>query len=209
MMLMNNFLKMLYLNMNVKITIILILFILLTSSLTVTAWENCPFGEINEPFPGTCGRYTDLDNDKICDLSQPAPEKRINSNEEDNENYQDINVFSSARGQSNNSRINYYFLPILCILCIFYFLTYTLSKKKKIKIFQHRKIWNVILLVTFLISGIFGIILAILISYGIKLNFYSDLLFWHVEFGIAMAIISIFHIAWHWKYFKKIVNKNG
>jgi hypothetical protein len=195
--------------MNLIVILSFFLFILLTGSLTVNAWENCPFGEINEPFPGTCGRYTDSDNDNICDLSQTAPENRYNLNGEENETQEDINATSSSSGQSNNSRINYYFLPILIVLSIFYFITYTLSKKKKIKIIQHRKIWNVILLITFLISGIFGIILAILISYGIRLTFYSDLLFWHVEFGIAMAIISIFHIAWHWKYFKKIVKRNS
>jgi hypothetical protein len=193
----------------VKITIFsLLLFFLIGSSLVV-AWENCPFGEINEPFPGTCGRYTDTDNDGICDLSQPSPEDRINTNKEYNETQQDINSTSSTNNKSNSSRINYYFLPILIVLCIFYFITYTFSKKKKIKVSQHRKIWNVILLITFLVSGIFGIILAILISYGIRLDFYSDLLFWHVEFGIAMAIISIFHISWHWKYFKRIIKKNN
>ena len=207
MMLMKKFLSRIYFHLNVKIIILMILSILLTGSLTVTAWENCPFGEINEPFPGTCGRYTDSDNDNICDLSQPAPENRINLN--GNETQEDINATSNSSGQSNNSRINYYFLPILLFLSFFYFITYSLSKKKKIIIVQHRKIWNIILLITFLISGIFGIILAILISYGIRLTFYSDLLFWHVEFGIAMAIISIFHIAWHWKYFKKIVNRKS
>jgi len=208
-MLMDILRSVLYLHINIKISILFILFILLTGSFTVTAWENCPFGETNEPFPGTCGRYTDSDNDNICDLSQPAPENRINLNGEKNETQKDIKSTSSTSGQSNNSRINYYFLPNLLVLCIFYFLTYTFSKKKKIKIIEHRRIWNVILLITFLISGIFGIILAILISYGIRLTFYSDLLFWHVEFGIAMTIISIFHIAWHWKYFKKIVKRKS
>ena len=61
-----------------------------------------------------------------------------------------------------------------------------------------------ILLISFLISGIFGIILAIIVSYGIRLDFHSDLLFWHVEMGIAMAIISIFHISWYLRYFKKM-----
>ena len=55
-------------------------------------------------------------------------------------------------------------------------------------------IWNFILLTTFLVSGTFGIILAIIVSYRIRLSFYSDLLFWHVEMSISMAIISIFHI---------------
>ena len=106
------------------------------------------------------------------------------------------------------SPITYNTLRIALILLVIYLTTLFLSKQKKIKTFQHRKIWNFILLITFLISGIFGIILAITISYGIRLSFYSNLLFWHVEMGISMAIISIFHILWHLKYFKRMFNLN-
>jgi len=175
-------------------TIIICIFIILiipTIASTVSAWDNCPFGEVNESYPGTCGRYTDTDDDNICDLSQPAPELRVKAQE-------DNDVNNSSTG------INYYFLPIAILLFIIYLITLYLSRKEKIRLSQHRKIWNFILLITFLISGIFGIILAIIVSYGIRLSFYSDLLFWHVEMGIAMAIIAIFHISWHLKYFKKM-----
>jgi len=175
----------------------------------VSAWNNCPFGEINEPYPGTCGRYIDTDNDNICDLSQPAPEDRESPPDEQDNNEQDAKNSSGVKSKTTSSGIKYNFLPIAISLLIFYIITFTLSSKKKIKISQHRKIWNFILLITFLISGIFGLILAILISYGIRLSFYSDLLFWHVEMGIMMAIISIFHIAWHWKYYKKILIKKN
>lgn len=175
------------------IIIITIIFL----SQTAYGWDNCPFGEVNESYPGTCGRYIDIDNDNICDLSQPSPNNREISN----------TVTNSSANQNNNqtiknSGINYFFIPIAGILFLFYFLTLYLSKKKKIKLVKHRKLWNGTLLITFLISGISGLILAILITYGIKLSFYSEVLFWHVETGIAMAIISIFHIVWHWKYFK-------
>ena len=106
---------------------------------------------------------------------------------------------------ASNARINYYFLPIFFVLLLCYFLTFGMGEKNIIKKIQHRKIWNFILLGTFLVSGIFGIILALSISSGIRLSFYADLLFWHVEFGIAMAIISIFHITWHWKYYKNMI----
>ena len=57
-----------------------IIFILLILIPIITfAWEDCPFGEVNDPYPGYCGRYTDTDHDKICDLSQPAPENRDNN----------------------------------------------------------------------------------------------------------------------------------
>jgi len=31
---------------------------------------DCPFGMINDTYPGQCGRYVDRNNDNICDLSQ-------------------------------------------------------------------------------------------------------------------------------------------
>jgi hypothetical protein len=37
------------------------------------AWDSCPFGLENDPYPGECGRYIDTNQDGICDLSQPAP----------------------------------------------------------------------------------------------------------------------------------------
>lgn len=182
------------------------LFIMITSlSYSVYGWENCPFGETNEPFPGTCVRYRDTDNDGICDLSQPPPSARLESAEETNDPQSDISIDTSQN--ENTARINYYFIPIFIISFIFYIITYWLGRRKVIKTNQHRKIWNTILLITFLISGIFGIILAITISTGVILTFYADLLFWHVEFGIAMAIISFFHIGWHWKYYKKMITK--
>ncbi len=192
---------------NILFTLILIfLILLLYSASTVSAWDNCPFGEINETYPGTCGRYTDTDHDNICDLSQPPPGARLQVSDETSNEQQNQSIDSTKT--NSTSGLNYYFLPILLILLLFYTLTYSFSKKQIIKKNYHRKIWNVILLVTFLISGLFGLLLAISISSGIRLSFYAVLLFWHVEFGIAMAIISLFHIAWHWNYYKRmIVNK--
>ncbi len=33
---------------------------------------DCPFGEINDPYPGKCGRYVDANNNQICDLSRTS-----------------------------------------------------------------------------------------------------------------------------------------
>lgn len=184
----------------------ILLFYFIFGSISVNAWDNCPFGEINEPYPGTCGRYTDTDQDNICDLSQSSPEERSNNFNETIDQQQNVST-NLSETNSTNSRINYYFIPIFLILLTFYTVTYFLSKKKKIKLNKHRKIWNILLLMTFLFSGIFGLILAISISLGIRLDFYATLLFWHVEFGISMAIISIFHIGWHWKYYRNLLIK--
>jgi hypothetical protein len=40
----------------------------------VQAWDNCPFGFEDEEYPGSCWRYTDTNDDGICDLSQENPE---------------------------------------------------------------------------------------------------------------------------------------
>ena len=47
----------------------------------------CPFGVVNDPYPGRCRRYVDQDGDGICDLSEPgsglnAPEGTAGTEEE-------------------------------------------------------------------------------------------------------------------------------
>jgi len=189
----------------VRILITSGLFLILTipNISTVVAWDNCPFGEINDTYPGNCGRYIDTDNDGICDLSQPAPEDRV----EQNEGIEGGN--SSIQIESKGGGIDYFFIPIALSLVVLYLISLTLSKKKKIKAVQHRKIWNLLLLVTFLVSGMLGILLVLKVSFGIEIPSYSDALFFHVEFGIAMTFISIFHIFWHWKYFRKMLTKKS
>jgi len=33
---------------------------------------SCPFGQVNDKYPGRCGRYVDRNGNKICDLSEPS-----------------------------------------------------------------------------------------------------------------------------------------
>ncbi len=40
------------------------------------AWEDCPFGQVNDTYPGDCGRYVDTDWDGVCDHSETAPSDR-------------------------------------------------------------------------------------------------------------------------------------
>jgi hypothetical protein len=34
----------------------------------------CPYGKVNDPYPGACHRYADLNGSGLCDLSEPAVE---------------------------------------------------------------------------------------------------------------------------------------
>ena len=149
--------------------------LLILIPVTALAWDDCPHNETNCPPPGNCNRYIDTDNDKICDRSQSAPEDRnieiANTQEINNENL----VINSKQ-----NKMTYHLVPISLVLILLYFITNILSKKKIISIIDHKKIWNVLLLLTFLISGILGIILIIEINFVITIPLPFNMLFWHV-----------------------------
>ena len=65
--------------MKIKVyTVIFLLIILFTSfgASEAYAWDDCPKGLVNDPYPGECSRYIDTDENGICDHSEPAPEDR-------------------------------------------------------------------------------------------------------------------------------------
>lgn len=96
----------------------------------------------------------------------------------------------------------YDFISISIFTLLAYLFTYLLYKFKKIKLITHRRIWNILLLITFLVSGLLGLFLVVQINYNFVMDWYRSFLYWHVEFGIAMGIISIFHVIWHFNYYR-------
>lgn len=54
-------------------TILVLVIAIAMQILPVFAWDDCPFGMVNDPYPGSCPRYIDTNNDGICDHSQSAP----------------------------------------------------------------------------------------------------------------------------------------
>lgn len=103
---------------------------------------------------------------------------------------------------------HYLVSPIAIGFLLIYGVSSILYRTKRMRMTTHRKIWNVLLLATFLITGIFGIILTIQLDYRLPFRIPIDLLFWHVEAGIAMTLISIFHMAWHFNYYRNLVRKS-
>ncbi len=187
---------------------------------TALAWDDCPYSEVDCSYPGECSRYIDTDNDGICDHSQAAPEDRettiVKETEDqiastkvaDGDDLDEKSVVLSEENKDKNKKnsisTNYYFVPISIIIILLYFLSFILYKTKKMSFVVHKKIWNVLLLITFLISAILGLLLVIRIQFGLVMNPPIDVLFWHVVAGIPMAIISIFHVLWHLNYYKLI-----
>lgn len=71
----------------------------------------------------------------------------------------------------------------------------------------HRKIWNSALAAAFLLTALAGLFLALQINYKWNIPFVKTIIKWHVEFGIGLATIGLFHLIWHLEYYGKILDK--
>lgn len=80
-----------------------------------------------------------------------------------------------------------------------YFITYTLYRSKIIKKVLHINLWNFIIGLAFLIAGGAGFLLIILIELGTITPINHMLMYWHVEVGISLTLITIFHFHSYWK----------
>jgi len=219
------------------ITLFTIVSILMVfSSISIYAWNNCPFGFEDDPYPGECKRYIDTDGDGICDLSQPAPEDRdtnISLNEENvNENIIDDNKYSeeidekvmggffvteaasteitvsdSPSPPERKSLPDYNFFEIFLISLLIYFGGKLLARKLEISSCKEKKFWNIFLLISFIGSAGTGMILVFIRDYDWFRSINFNFLFWHVEFSIIMTLLGIFHALWHLKYYLSIFKK--
>lgn len=100
---------------------------------------------------------------------------------------------------------SYHSILVLSVVLLVYGFTYFLSRNGKISLVSHRKIWNMVLLVSFLVSCVLGILLAVLIDFQINIDWYLEFLWLHVELGIIMSVAAIFHASWHWGYYRSIL----
>ncbi|MBC8499146.1 MAG: DUF4405 domain-containing protein [Candidatus Atribacteria bacterium] len=218
------------------ITLSTIIFILIAfSSISIYAWDNCPYGLEDDPYPGECKRYIDTDGDGICDRSQPAPEDRDTSiflNEENiEEDTKDDNKYFKETDQkvtgglfiteaaSNEKTVSdspsperkplpsYHFLEIFFIALLIYFGGKFLARKLEISSCKEKKFWNVFLLISFIGSAGTGMILVFIRDYDWFRSIDFNFLFWHVGFSIVMALLGIFHALWHLKYYLSIFKK--
>jgi hypothetical protein len=194
-------------------------------------WNSCPKGKVNCAYPGDCRDYIDTNNDRICDRSQSAPQTTTVTTTSPGSASVDSSITGASGGSISTSDSNvivtdtsfssgtdnsaaadnggsYYFIPVMITLVVLYSLTWILSAKKILKTLTHRKIWNMVLLVSSIVSALLGIILILNIDFNTNITLPFDILFWHVEAGLALDAVAIFHIAWHWRYFFKIPGFN-
>ncbi|MCF6240276.1 MAG: hypothetical protein L3J74_02895 [Bacteroidales bacterium] len=101
----------------------------------------------------------------------------------------------------------YDLISISVLSFLFYGMSWIAVKSGLISKVYHRRFWNVLLLLSFLVSGGFGLFLTFQINYDWDISIADDLTFWHVDVGVAMFWVALFHIFWHLSYFGKLFKK--
>jgi len=155
-----------------------------------------PLRKGQRQLPWLCGRYVDSNADYICDRSEPEPSILTTTTFKPSaETITDVpHASAEVRPPRPSFSEKYPFLPVSAVLVAAYVLSHLLSKRGTVSVVAYRWFWNVLLLLTFLVTAISGVLFVIRINYGVVVPLPGNTLFWHVETGIAMTLISVFHI---------------
>ena len=97
--------------------------------------------------------------------------------------------------------MTYHVIPIGLTVLAFYLYTLYLSSTGFTARQSHRRIWNWVLLVVFTVTGLFGLFMALKITYRWDIPFYDQLLKWHVEAGISMTFVVVIHLVRNLSYY--------
>jgi hypothetical protein len=170
-----------------RVLIFVLAFLLCVSFISATT---CPFGLVNDSYPGACGRYIDSNKDGLCDLSeQPAIENS------------DIEKPAAEIEKPNFFKTRYNTLIIIFLSSLIYYGSYFFCRNNPARLITHKKIWNAILLLTFIPVVITSLVYLLRIDFAFDLEV-SWAAFWHIEMGLIMIMVSLFHALWHLSYYK-------
>ena len=89
----------------------------------------------------------------------------------------------------------YPLLPVAVLTLMAYFITWLFSQWGMITLKAHRKFWNILLLLTFLVCGLSGLFSIVKINYKLDIPWYDQILRWHVVLGAGMVFVSFFHLS--------------
>ena len=96
---------------------------------------------------------------------------------------------------------SYPLVPISILIILCYTISFVFSGIGLVSKSDHRKFWNVLLLIVFLTTGIIGLLMVVKINYKLEMTFYDELVSYHVGFGVGMAVIGFFHLWYHLSYY--------
>ena len=203
--------------------------IVAAGAMSGTCAAGCPYGLVNDPYPGQCSRYIDVTGDGICDLSQTATASTSTDTTTSTTDSSD-QLLSNGHGSDTNAvdqndSINasaatdsgsglekgafgddgsYHVLPISILILGAYLFTHFLFSRGVLNQQKHRRIWNLLLTAGYLGTGITGILLTLMINLGIRTALNPSITFWHAELSILMVVGTLIHIHIYKKPFKKM-----
>ncbi|MDN5355576.1 MAG: hypothetical protein PWQ43_518 [Rikenellaceae bacterium] len=213
---------------------IILLILLMSNNFLFSQKEDPICDKVN--CTGSCGKFLDKNADGICDLGIKITKTEINIEDEikDTIEKQQKSYNNEIKNSNNTTHDNiinkqimnyqkhfvgipsltlnikkrpYNLLEISIITLILYSFSWLFTKYHLISKRLHKRIWNVLLLISFIISCFLEIILIIQINYDIWPALRLEFLYWHVQVGIVMTLIGLFHALWHINYFKKIFSR--
>lgn len=97
----------------------------------------------------------------------------------------------------------YHLISTGALLILSYLLSLALVKLKVLPRQQHRKFWNSLLLFFFVSTALLGLLLVVKVNYKLQLAWVESAMQWHVDLGIGFAIVAVFHLFWHLRYYLK------
>ncbi|MDY6787920.1 MAG: hypothetical protein SVK54_07330 [candidate division WOR-3 bacterium] len=150
----------------------------------------CPFGLVNDSFPGECVRYIDEDSDSICDYSQ------IDENTPDNE----------FNGQSDSIDDKYQLKIMLPIWFALFILTVPGKRNKLVKYRHVNQFWNWVLLASFIITAGTSVLL-LGAEYSVIDLWAKESLYMHNLFGTVFILSSFSHIYLKWNYYLNCIKR--
>ena len=155
---------------------------------------SCPYGKVNDPFPGYCVLYSDANQNTICDRGEVLAIKESGGGVAD---YERINI-----DMINQSAV----ILAIATFSFYIFYWYLVNKTnlgRKIKLFSQfyfRLFWNMVLLFTSIPTILSGFLFILDIKS-------PELLVWHIRLGVIFAVASLPHIFVHLRYLKTGLEK--
>lgn len=149
------------------------------------SWLDCPYGRVNDPYPGQCEFYVDTNQNQICDRSE-TPEA------------------SSPEGiegkEGGAAFLGFGLWSIFLIIASYFIHWYLVTKTNLQEKFQwlnqrtFRYFWNLVLLLGFIPVAFTGILWLL----GIR---NATLSLWHIRTGIIFTVVVVLHLWERFKYF--------
>jgi spermidine synthase len=97
----------------------------------------------------------------------------------------------------------YHLIPMIILLVLAYAGSLLAVRMQITGMNRHRRFWNLVLLLFFLSSSLLGLFLAVKVNYKLNIPWIDAAMKWHVDMGIGLALVAIFHLTWHLSYYWK------